>query len=161
MKKLILLGIVLVVVSTFFTLDLQHYLTLNGLKSGMDQFAVLRATSPISVGASFFLLYVIVAAFSLPGAAIMTIAAGALFGLFWGSVIASFASTIGATLAFLTARYLLRDLVQAHFGDKLKAINEGMAKDGAFYLFSLRLIPLFPFFLVNLLVGLTPISTRR
>ena len=161
MKKLILLGIVIVVVSTFFTLDLQHYLTLNGLKSGMDQFAIWRATSPVTVGASFFLMYVIVAAFSLPGAAIMTIAAGALFGLFWGSVIASFASTIGATLAFLTARYLLRDLVQAHFGDKLKAINEGMAKDGAFYLFSLRLIPLFPFFLVNLLVGLTPISTRR
>ena len=161
MKKLILLGIVIGVVSAFFALDLQHYLTLNGLKSGMDQFAVLRATSPITVGASFFLLYVIVAAFSLPGAAIMTIAAGALFGLFWGAVIASFASTIGATLAFLTARYLLRDLVQAHFGDKLKAINEGMAKDGAFYLFSLRLIPLFPFFLVNLLVGLTPISTRR
>ncbi|MDD2341934.1 MAG: FAD-dependent oxidoreductase [Tolumonas sp.] len=161
MKKIILLCIVLVVVSIFFTLDLQHYLTLNGLKSSMDQFAVLRATSPVMIGASFFLLYVIVAAFSLPGAAIMTIAAGALFGLFWGSVIASFASTIGATLAFLTARYLLRDLVQAHFGDKLKAINEGMAKDGAFYLFSLRLIPLFPFFLVNLLVGLTPISTRR
>lgn len=161
MKKLILLGIVIGVVSVFFTLDLQHYLTLNGLKSGMDQFAIWRATSPVTVGTSFFLLYVIVAAFSLPGAAIMTIAAGALFGLFWGSVIASFASTIGATLAFLTARYLLRDLVQAHFGDKLKAINEGMAKDGAFYLFSLRLIPLFPFFLVNLLVGLTPISTRH
>mgnify|MGYP000004525924 FL=1 len=161
MKKIILLGIVMIVVSVFFTLDLQHYLTLNGLKSGMDQFAIWRATSPVTVGASFFLMYVIVAAFSLPGAAIMTIAAGALFGLFWGSVIASFASTIGATLAFLTARYLLRDLVQAHFGDKLKAINEGMAKDGAFYLFSLRLIPLFPFFLVNLLVGLTPISTRR
>ena len=161
MKKLILLGIVIGVVSVFFTLDLQHYLTLNGLKSGMDQFEIWRATSPATVGASFFLMYVIVAAFSLPGAAIMTIAAGALFGLFWGAVIASFASTIGATLAFLTARYLLRDLVQAHFGDKLKAINEGMAKDGAFYLFSLRLIPLFPFFLVNLLVGLTPISTRR
>jgi pyruvate/2-oxoglutarate dehydrogenase complex dihydrolipoamide dehydrogenase (E3) component/uncharacterized membrane protein YdjX (TVP38/TMEM64 family) len=161
MKKIILLGIVIIVVSVFFTLDLQHYLTLNGLKSGMDQFEIWRATSPVTVGASFFLMYVIVAAFSLPGAAIMTIAAGALFGLFWGSVIASFASTIGATLAFLTARYLLRDLVQAHFGDKLKAINEGMAKDGAFYLFSLRLIPLFPFFLVNLLVGLTPISTRR
>ena len=161
MKKLILLGIVIGVVSVFFTLDLQHYLTLDGLKSGMDQFAIWRATSPVTVGASFFLMYVIVAAFSLPGAAIMTIAAGALFGLFWGSVIASFASTIGATLAFLTARYLLRDLVQAHFGDKLKAINEGMAKDGAFYLFSLRLIPLFPFFLVNLLVGLTPISTRH
>lgn len=161
MKKLILLGIVIGVVSVFFTLDLQHYLTLNGLKSGMDQFAIWRSTSPITVGASFFLMYVIVAAFSLPGAAIMTIAAGALFGLFWGSVIASFASTIGATLAFLTARYLLRDLVQANFGDKLKAINEEMAKDGAFYLFSLRLIPLFPFFLVNLLVGLTPISTLR
>lgn len=161
MKKIILLGIVIVVISVFFTLDLQHYLTLNGLKSSMDQFATWRSTSPITVGASFFLMYVIVAAFSLPGAAIMTIAAGALFGLFWGSVIASFASTIGATLAFLTARYLLRDLVQAHFGDKLKAINEGMAKDGAFYLFSLRLIPLFPFFLVNLLVGLTPISIRR
>ena len=161
MKKIILLGIVMIVVSVFFTLDLQHYLTLNGLKSGMEQFAIWRANSPITVGVSFFLMYVIVAAFSLPGAAIMTIAAGALFGLFWGSVIASFASTIGATLAFLTARYLLRDLVQAHFGDKLKAINEGMAKDGAFYLFSLRLIPLFPFFLVNLLVGLTPISTRH
>jgi pyruvate/2-oxoglutarate dehydrogenase complex dihydrolipoamide dehydrogenase (E3) component/uncharacterized membrane protein YdjX (TVP38/TMEM64 family) len=161
MKKLILISLVILVVSLFFTLDLQSYLTLNGLKTSMDQFDSWRTSSPLTVSALFFLAYVFVAAFSLPGAAIMTITAGALFGLVEGTVIASFASTIGATLAFLTARYLLRDVVQVHFGNKLKAINDGMEKEGAFYLFSLRLIPLFPFFLVNLLVGLTPISTVR
>ena len=103
--------------------------------------------------------YVLVTALSLPGAVIMTLAAGAIFGPFWGAVIASFASTLGATLAFWSARYLLRDWVQARFGDRLKPINEGMARDGAFYLFTLRLVPVFPFFLINLLMGLVPIRS--
>ena len=107
----------------------------------------------------FFVAYVLVTALSLPGAVIMTLAAGALFGLGFGTLLVSFASSIGATLAFLASRYLLRDVIQARFGDRLKAINEGMAKDGTLYLFTLRLVPLFPFFLVNLLMGLTPIKT--
>jgi len=94
----------------------------------------------------------------VPGAAILTLAGGAIFGLLWGTVLVSFASSLGATLAFLTSRFLLRDAIQRRFGDRLKTINEGVAKDGAFYLFTLRVVPLFPFFVVNLLMGLTPIS---
>ncbi len=109
----------------------------------------------------YFFAYVAITAFSIPGAAVVTLLAAALFG-FWNSlVLVSFASTIGATLAFLSSRYLLRDWVQSKFGDKLSAINKGVERDGPFYLFSLRLIPVFPFFLINLLMGLTPISTLR
>ena len=107
----------------------------------------------------FFSLYVVVTALSLPGAAIMTLAAGALFGLVWGVVIVSFASTIGATLAFLVSRYLFRDTVQKRFAGRLKSINKGIEDEGAFYLFTLRLVPIFPFFLINILMGLTPIKT--
>ena len=105
------------------------------------------------------MLYVAVTGLSIPGAAIMSLVAGALFGLVLGTVIVSFASTIGATLAFLSSRYLLRDWVQSKFGERLRAIDEGLAKDGAFYLFTLRLIPVFPFFVINLLMGLTRIKT--
>jgi dihydrolipoamide dehydrogenase len=108
----------------------------------------------------FFVVYVAVTALSLPGAALMTLVAGAIFGLLWGTVIVSFASSIGATLAFLASRFLFRDAIQRRFGDKLRAINQGIEKEGAFYLFTLRLVPAFPFFVINLVMGLTPIPTR-
>jgi uncharacterized membrane protein YdjX (TVP38/TMEM64 family) len=103
------------------------------------------------------LIYIVVTALSLPGAAVMTLAGGGLFGLVTGTIVVSFASTIGATCACVVARYLLRDWVQNKFGDKLKKINDGMEKEGGFYLFSLRLVPIFPFFVINLVMGLTPI----
>ncbi|ETI59889.1 FAD-dependent oxidoreductase [Marinomonas profundimaris] len=157
MKKTGLLIVIAAFIVGFFYFDLHQLLTLEGLKSGLDQFEIWRAESPLFVGGAFLLLYVVVTALSLPGAAIMTLAAGALFGLGWGLLIVSFASSIGATLAFLVSRYLLQNTVQKRFGDRLKAINEGVEKDGAFYLFTLRLVPLFPFFLINLLMGLTTI----
>lgn len=161
MKKIVLAGAIAFFITAFFLFDLNTYLTLDGLKTSLAEFRHWQQQSQLLTGLLFFLFYVIIAAFSLPGAAMMTIAAGALFGLFWGTIIASFASTLGATLAFLTARYLFRDLVQTHFSVRLKAINAGIERDGIFYLFTLRLVPIFPFFLVNLLAGLTPISVRN
>jgi pyruvate/2-oxoglutarate dehydrogenase complex dihydrolipoamide dehydrogenase (E3) component/uncharacterized membrane protein YdjX (TVP38/TMEM64 family) len=157
MKKIGLLVLIITLAAGFFYFDLNQLLTLQGLKSGLVEFEAWRRDSPILVGGAFLLLYVIVTALSLPGAVIMTLAAGALFGLLWGTLIVSFASSIGATLAFLVSRYLLQDMVQSRFGDRLKAFNEGIARDGAFYLFTLRLVPIFPFFLINLLMGLTAI----
>lgn len=157
MKKIGLLVLIAALAAGFFYFDLHQLLTLDGLKSGLVQFEEWRAASPLLVGGAFLLLYVVVTALSLPGAAIMTLAAGALFGLAWGTLIVSFASSIGATLAFLVSRYLLQDTVQKRFGDRLKAINEGIEREGAFYLFTLRLVPIFPFFLINLLMGLTTI----
>jgi pyruvate/2-oxoglutarate dehydrogenase complex dihydrolipoamide dehydrogenase (E3) component/uncharacterized membrane protein YdjX (TVP38/TMEM64 family) len=147
-------------VATILLTDLRGYLTLDALKSARGALEARVAAQPVASGGVYFGLYVVVTALSIPGAAIMTLAGGALFGLLWGLVIVSFASTIGATLAFLAARFLLRDAIQARYGERLRAINDGVAKDGAFYLFTLRLVPLFPFFLVNLLMGLTPIRTR-
>lgn len=158
MKKAILLTMIAVLVVGFFAFDLDQLLTLEGMKSGLIQFEDWRSAYPILIGGSFLLLYILVTALSLPGAAVMTLAAGALFGLFWGTVIVSFASSIGATLAFLVSRYLLRDLVQNRFGERLKPLNDGIKKEGAFYLFTLRLVPVFPFFLINLLMGLTSIG---
>lgn len=146
MKKIVLTGAIVLVITAFFLFDLNAYLTLDGLKSSLAEFRHWQQQSQLLTGLLFFLLYVVIAAFSLPGAAIMTIAAGALFGLPWGTIIASFASTLGATLAFLTARYLFRDIVQTHFSARLKAINAGIERDGIFYLFTLRLVPIFPFF---------------
>ncbi|OIP24394.1 MAG: pyridine nucleotide-disulfide oxidoreductase [Comamonadaceae bacterium CG_4_9_14_0_8_um_filter_60_18] len=159
MKKLLIPGLAAILIFGFFALDLNQYLTLQGMKASLGQFEALRAAAPLKVGLAFFVVYVLAAALSLPGAAILTLAAGALFGLGVGTLIVSFASSIGATLAFLASRYVLRDVVQQRFGDRLKAIDAGIAKDGALYLFTLRLIPVFPFFLVNLLMGLTPIRT--
>jgi pyruvate/2-oxoglutarate dehydrogenase complex dihydrolipoamide dehydrogenase (E3) component/uncharacterized membrane protein YdjX (TVP38/TMEM64 family) len=144
----------------FFWLDLDRFLSLESIASQQDRLEAWRAARPLTAAAAFFLAYVAVTALSLPGAAAMTLAVGAVFGLGWGLLIVSFASTIGATLAFLASRTLLRDWVQSRFGGRLRAVNEGIAKDGAFYLFTLRLVPLFPFFAVNLLMGLTPLRAR-
>jgi pyruvate/2-oxoglutarate dehydrogenase complex dihydrolipoamide dehydrogenase (E3) component/uncharacterized membrane protein YdjX (TVP38/TMEM64 family) len=158
MKKLLIIVIIAAVAGTFFMLDLHQWLTLDGLKSGLGQFEQWRSQYPLITAGAFFVLYVVVTALSLPGAAVMTVAAGALFDLLQGTLLVSFASTIGATLAFLVSRYLLRDSVQQRFGSRLGAINRGIERDGAFYLFTLRLVPAFPFFLINLLMGLTPIK---
>ena len=160
MRKAILALLVAAAIALFFGMGLDQYLTLGALKESQGKFAAMLEQSPWQVTFFSFVLYVVVVALSLPGATIMGLAAGALFGLWYGTLLVSFASTIGATLAFLTSRYLLRDFVQHRFGGKLKAINEGMAKDGALYLFMLRLVPAFPFFLINLLMGLTQIHTR-
>lgn len=160
MKKIILVLLVIVAIALFFGMGLDQYLTLGALKENQGRFAVMLEQSPWQITLIAFVLYVVIVALSFPGATIMGLAMGALFGLWQGTLLVSFASTIGATLAFLTSRYLLRDYVQQHFGDRLKAINEGMAKDGALYLFMLRLVPIFPFFLINLLMGLTQIRTR-
>lgn len=160
MKKISLVIAILLLVSIFFAFNLDRYLTLHSLQQSQHDFAQMNAQSPWLMPGAFFVLYVIATALSLPGAIILTLAAGALFGLAMGTLLVSFASTIGATLAFLASRFVLRDSVQQRFGNKLKAINDGIAKDGALYLFTLRLVPLFPFFLINLLMGLTPIKTR-
>lgn len=160
MRKIGLILLILSVVAVFFALDLSAYLTLQGMQDALGEFSRWRDTSPYLVSGIFFFIYVTVTALSLPGAAILTLAAGALFGLGWGLVLVSFASSIGATLAFLVSRFILRDTVQQRFGGRLKTINTGVEREGAFYLFALRLVPLFPFFLINLLMGLTPLKTR-
>ncbi|MGB3212307.1 MAG: FAD-dependent oxidoreductase [Desulforhopalus sp.] len=159
MKKLLIVFVIIAAVIGFFAFDLNQLLTLENIKSNLADFQQWRDSSPILVSLLFFTVYVLVTALSLPGAVIMTLAAGGLFGLVWGLVIVSFASTIGATLAFLVSRYLLRDSVQKRFGDRLGTINRGIEREGAFYLFTLRLVPIFPFFLINILMGLTPIKT--
>lgn len=158
MQRVVLAAVIVGLVVAFFALGLDAYFTLQGMQEGLGRFEELRQQHPLLVGGVYFVIYVAVTALSLPGAAVMTLVGGALFGLGWGLLIVSFASTIGATLAFLVARYLFRDAVQAKFGDRLSALNEGVARDGGFYLFTLRLVPIFPFFLINLLMGLTPIK---
>ena len=158
MRKIIVVAIIAAVCG-FFLFDLNQLLTLENIKARQTEFLQWRDEAPFLVSVVFFALYVLVTATSLPGATIMTLAGGGFFGLAWGFVIISFASTIGATLAFLISRYLLRDWVQKRFGDRLAAINKGVEQEGALYLFSLRLVPIFPFFLINILMGLTPIRT--
>ncbi|MGX9462260.1 FAD-dependent oxidoreductase [Shewanella sp. A14] len=154
-KKIVLLLIAASLVGLFFHFDLHQLLTLEGLKGSMNDFSQLREESPLLVIGGFFLLYVAVTALSLPGAAILTIASGALFGIVEGLIIASFASSIGATMAFLVSRYLLRDSIKQRFPERLAAIDAGIEKEGGFYLFTLRLVPIFPFFLINMLMGVT------
>ena len=160
MKKLLLAGLVVAAIALFFGMGLDQHLTLGALKENQAEFAAMLEQHPWRVTLSAFALYVIVVALSLPGATLMGLAAGALFGFWYGTLLVSFASTIGATLAFLASRYLLRDFVRQRFGNRMKVIDEGMAKDGVLYLFMLRLVPAFPFFLINLLMGLTHIRTR-
>ena len=155
-KLLIILAFTLPV-GVFFAFGLGQFFSLDYVKSQQAAIDAYRTAQPVLVAGIFFAVYVAVTALSLPGAVIMTLAAGAIFGVLWGVVMVSFASTLGATLAFLAARFALRDWVQGHFGDKLKTMNAGMAKEGGLYLFTLRLIPIFPFFIINLLMGLTPI----
>jgi pyruvate/2-oxoglutarate dehydrogenase complex dihydrolipoamide dehydrogenase (E3) component/uncharacterized membrane protein YdjX (TVP38/TMEM64 family) len=157
--KLVVLALIVAAIVAFFAFDLGRFLSLDYFKGQQAAFAAYVAGQPLQAAGIFFAIYVAVTALSFPGAAILTLVAGALFGLVWGTVIVSFASSIGATLAFLASRFLLKDWVQAKFGDKLKPINDGVEKEGAFYLFALRLVPAFPFFVINLVMGLTPIKT--
>ncbi|MBH0064464.1 FAD-dependent oxidoreductase [Psychrobacter sp. SZ93C1] len=158
-KRIFLILLIVLLAVGFFYFDLNHLLTLEGLKGSMAQFNDYKAESPLLIIGGFFLLYVVVTALSLPGAAILTLASGALFGLFQGLIIASFASSIGATLSFLASRYLLRDTIKQRFPERLAAIDAGVEKEGGFYLFTLRLVPVFPFFLINLLMGVTAIKS--
>lgn len=141
--------------------DLGHLLTLDGLKQSRDTLVALYQDRPVMTLTVFFVAYVVSTALSFPGAAVLTLAAGAMFGVVVGTIVVSFASSIGATLAFLASRHLLRDSIQARFVDLMASINAGMQRDGALYLLTLRLVPVFPFFLVNLLVALTAISAAR
>ena len=159
-RRLLLLAALLVLVGAFFVFDLGRFLSLDYFKSQQAAIESWRAAQPMTAAGLFFFAYVAIAGLSLPGAALMTLIGGAVFGLLWGLLLVSFASTLGATLAFLASRFLLRDWVQQHFGERLRAINSGVEKNGGFYLFTLRLVPVFPFFVINLLLGLTPIGTR-
>ena len=159
MKKAVLALVLIGAIAAYFIFDLGQYLSLENFKASQADIVATKDANPALYIAGFFLLYVAVTGLSIPGAAIMTLVAGALFGVVLGTLIVSFASTMGATLAFLSSRYVLRDWVQGKFGERLRAVDDGLEKDGAFYLFTLRLIPVFPFFVINLLMGLTRIKT--
>lgn len=160
-RKLLVFVLVAGLVGAFFLTGLNDYLSLAYLKGVHHDAVVFVQENALLSTLGFFLFYIAVTALSLPGAAIMTLAAGAVFGLFWGMLITSFASSVGATLAMLISRTLLRDWVHTRFAAQLRVVNEGLARDGAFYLFSVRMVPLFPFFIVNLVMGLTAIGTWR
>ena len=160
-SRLLLFAVIAVLVAAYFIFDLGQYLTLDYLKSQQFEFIKFYQKNQLLTIGVYFGIYIAVTALSLPGAAIMTLAGGAIFGIAMGTLIVSFASTIGATLAFLFSRFLLRNYVQNKFQDKLVSINDGIRKDGAFYLFTLRLIPIFPFFIINLVMGVTPLRTLQ
>ncbi len=158
MKKPILVAVVVALVAGFFLFDLGQYLSLENIKAqqqGITDYYEANRTLALII---YFVMYVVITGASLPGAAVLTLAGGAVFGFWTGLVLVSFASTIGATLAFLLSRYLFRDMVNARFGSSLKSLDEGVKREGAFYLFALRLVPLFPFFVINLVMGLTAIK---
>ena len=158
-KILIIIATFISVVVLFFAFDLQQYLSLEYLKSSKALFISYYEQNPMLVLGSYFLSYVAITAFSLPGAIWMTLGGGAFFGLLTGTIVVSFASTIGATLAMLISRFLLRDWVQRRFKQQMQTINSGIQKDGGFYLFTLRLLPVVPFFVINMVMGLTPLRT--
>ena len=158
-KILIIIATFISVVVLFFAFDLQQYLSLEYLKSSKALFISYYEQNPMLVLGSYFLSYVVITAFSLPGAVWMTLGGGAFFGLLTGTIVVSFASTIGATLAMLISRFLLRDWVQRGFKQQMQTINSGIQKDGGFYLFTLRLLPVVPFFVINMVMGLTPLRT--
>lgn len=153
-KLILLLGLALLI-GLFFHFDGAHWLSFTELKSGMAQLSHWRDERPLMMMLEFFLLYVVIAALSLPGAVVLTLAGGALFGLIWGLVLVSFAASLGALLAFLVGRHLLRAAIESRYAERLASINQGVAQDGAFYLFTLRMVPVIPFFVINLLSGLT------
>ncbi len=159
LSKLLLLLVLIGAIVSFFVFDLEQYITLDNLKEHRQAFERYYEQHAGMTLLLYFLAYVVMAALSLPGATVMTLAGGTFFGLGTGTLVVSFASSIGATFAFLVSRFLIGNSIQRKFGDKLTAINEGVRKDGAFYLFTLRLVPIFPFFVINLVMGLTPIRT--
>lgn len=158
--RLLLVVLLVVIAFTAWRMGLVEQLNLETLKARQADLSAWTQAHWVMALTGFFVLYVLVTALSIPGAAVLTLAAGALFGLVAGTVLVSFASTLGATLAFLSARFVLRDSLQARYGDRLRSINDGIKRDGGFYLFTLRLVPLFPFFVINLLSGLTALPTR-
>ncbi|MGB5082922.1 MAG: FAD-dependent oxidoreductase [Burkholderiales bacterium] len=158
-RRLLLAALILGLIAVFFAFDLGQYFQLEYFKARQAALEEFRRSNPFVAAGSFFLVYVAVAALSLPGAAIMSLAVGAIFGLLWGTVIVSFASSLGATLAFLSSRFLFREAVRGRFGDRLRAIDAGLEREGAFYLFALRLVPAFPFVAINLAMGLTQVRT--
>ena len=157
--KIVLVLIIAGSISLFFLFDLDQYFSLANLKNELDSFKTYYGQHKVLTMAIYVVVYILVTALSLPGAVIMTLAGGALFGLFYGLILVSFASTIGATLAFLVSRYMFKDWVQNKFSSKLLAINKGIEKEGGLYLFTLRLVPVFPFFVINLVMGVTTIRT--
>ncbi|WP_459656150.1 TVP38/TMEM64 family protein [Vibrio rotiferianus] len=161
MNKKLILGLILLATIIFLSVNFGQYLTLENAKAQQEALNAFISQNFVFAAATYFFAYIAITAFSIPGAAVVTLLGAALFGFWTSLLLVSFASTIGATIAFLSSRYLLREWVQGKFGNKLGAINEGVEKDGSFYLFSLRLIPVFPFFLINLLMGLTPMTIAR
>jgi uncharacterized membrane protein YdjX (TVP38/TMEM64 family) len=153
---LLIIGAILL----FKFLNVGDYFSLAYIKASREKFEALYAAHRFSVIAAFMAVYVLVTSLSLPGAAVLTLAGGALFGLWGGTIIVSFASSVGATLACLVARFVLRDWVQRRFAEKLKRVNDGIEREGAFYLFTLRLVPVFPFWLINMVMGLTSMPLR-
>ncbi len=160
LKKILIIVVIVILVILFFVLDLGQYLSLTYIKASQLKFQALYNDHTFLVLGGYFLLYILVVALNLPGAAIMTLAGGGLFGFWTGLVVISFASSIGATFACLVARYLLGNVVQSRFGDKLIKLNEGIEREGPFYLFTMRLIPAIPFFAINLMMGLTKMPLR-
>src|SRR5687767_7084997 len=158
--RALLLALIVSAAVLFFALDLDRFVTVEGLAARRDAVQAYRAAHPVLAATVFFLAYVAMAGVSLPGAALWTVAGGAVFGLALGTVLVSFASSIGATLAFLSARFIFRDWVQARLGHRLATLNDGIRRDGARYLITIRLVPVFPFWAVNLVLGLTAIPTR-
>lgn len=157
--KIILAVFIAALIAAFFIFDLQQYFSLEYLKQQKSVLAEFYAQNPIVVSILFFLIYVAFTALALPAAAILTLAGGAIFGFWHGLILVSFASTIGATIAFLLTRFLFGEAIEKKFGDKLETINQGIENEGAFYVFGLRLVPLFPFFMVNSLLALTKLKT--
>ena len=159
-NKIIIVIIIIGLVAAFKIFNLGEYFTLEYMQESQTRFQTLYSEHRVGVIAGYMGIYILVTSLSLPGAAIMTLAGGALFGLVIGTIVVSFASTIGATLACFVSRFILRDWVQGKFGDKLKTVNEGIEKEGSLYLFTLRLIPVFPFWLINLVMGLTKMPLK-
>ncbi|HQZ07521.1 MAG TPA: FAD-dependent oxidoreductase [Burkholderiaceae bacterium] len=155
LQKILILLVFAIGAIAFFAFDLGRFFSLDFVKQSQGQIAAMYADQPVRISLGYFMIYVAITALSLPGAAIMTLAGGAVFGLLWGTLLVSFASTLGATLAMLVARYILRDSIEARFGRRLTEVNKGITREGPFYLFTLRLIPAIPFFALNLLMGLT------
>jgi len=159
--RTLLLLVILLLIGSFFAFDLGRYLTLELLQSQRQELQDLYSNDPLTIVAAYVAIYILVAGLSLPGAVIMTLAGGATFGLGVGTIAVSLGSTVGATVAFLASRFLLRDTIQQRFQDKLATFNQGIEREGGFYLFTLRLIPLFPFFMINLVMGITALRTWK
>jgi len=159
-KKLGIVAAAALIVVFFLAYDLDRYLTLSYIKESQAQLMRLYEQNPFMVIIAYMGLYVTVTALSLPGAVILTLVGGALLGLVTGTIVISIASTTGATLACFVSRFILRDWVEGKFGDKIASVNRGVEKEGPLYLFSVRLIPIFPFFVINLVMGLTRMPLR-